>query len=231
MALPSLGTPKFITSIPSTGQEIQYRPFLVKEEKILLMALEGGDEKEIQRAISDILSSCILTEIDVGKLAVFDVEFLFMNLRGKSVGENIELRVGHQDSECTHKTEISINIDDIKVSGNISDGKIEVTDQIGVKLKYPSITDVTRFSSETSEGMFKMIASCIEYVYDQNEVYNEFTIEEMVEWLEGLNQGSFQKITTFFETLPKLSHTIEWKCSKCGETEKVVLEGLNSFFM
>lgn len=232
MALPSLSTPEFFTKIPSTGQEIAYRPFLVKEEKLLLMAMEGNDDQEIQNTILNILNACIITEgVDATKLAVFDVEYLFLRLRGKSVGEMIDIKIGHVDSECNAKTDVSLNIEDIQVQGEISDGKVQITDEIGAMIRYPSIADATRFDSTTADGMFKMIASCIDYIYDQENVYQDFTIDEMVEWLEGLNQSSFQKITAFFEQLPKLSHDIEFTCKKCGETETVKLEGINSFFM
>lgn len=231
MALPLVTTPDFITTIPSTGQEIAYRPFLVKEEKLLLMAMEGDDDTEIQRAIVKILSECILTEgIDVGKLAVFDVEFLFLKLRGKSVGEVVDVKLGHRGSTCTAKTEVSINLEEIKVQGDVSDGKIQITEEIGAVLHYPSISDATANDTTSADGMFRMIASCIDYIYDSENVYNEFTTDEMVEWLGGLNQDQFQKITAFFENLPKLSHDITFTCTKCGETETVTLEGLNSFF-
>lgn len=232
MALPSITAPDFVTTIPSTGQEIAYRPFLVKEEKLLLMAMEGDDDTEIQRAIVKILDECILTEgVDVSKLAVFDVEFLFLKLRGKSVGEVVELKLGHRDSDCTAKTDVTINLEEIKVQGEVSDGKVNITDEIGAMLHYPSIKDATSNDTTSADGMFKMIASCIDYIYDQENVYNEFTTDEMVEWLGGLSQDQFQKITAFFESLPKLSHDITFTCAKCGETETVTLEGLNSFFM
>lgn len=231
MALPSIGTPQFVTTIPSTGEEIEYRPFLVKEEKLLLMAMEGNDDKEVQRAILNTLSNCIITNVDVSKLAVFDVEYLFLKLRGKSVGEIINIKIGHENSECDHKTEVDINLDEIQVLGEISDGKVQITEEIGAKLRYPTIQDATKFETDSSDGMFKMIASCVEFIYDQENVYNEFTVDEMVEWLEGLNQSSFQKITAFFEKLPKLSHDITWTCKKCGKSDTVKLEGLNNFFM
>src|SRR6056300_953333 len=195
MSLPSLGTPEFHTTIPSTGQEIAYRPFLVKEEKILLMAMEGEDDREIQHAILTILEDCIITDVDVNKLAVFDIEYLFLKLRGKSVGEMIDLKISHTESDCDHKTEIRINLDDINVQGDITDGKVQLTDDIGAKLRYPTIADATRYDSGSPEGMFKMIASCVEFIYDQNNVYQDFTVDEMVEWIGGLNQSAFQKVT------------------------------------
>ena len=230
MGLPSLATPQFTTTLPSTGQEIEYRPFLVKEEKVLMMALEGDDQKEIAKAVSNILKSCVLTDIDTNKISTFDFEHLFLQLRGKSVGEIIELRVGHKDdSECEHKTAVAINLDDVKVKGDIKDGKIWITDDVGVKMRYPSTSDLYLID-QTNESMFKLINSCIEYVFDKENIFNEFSEKELEDWVNGLNQNQFAKIAGFFEDMPKLSHDIEWKCEKCGKEEKLTVEGLQSFF-
>ena len=232
MALPSISTPEFQTRIPSSGQEITYRPFLVKEEKILLMALEGGDQREITRSIIKLLRNCILTEdVDAEKLSTFDVEFLFLKLRGKSVGEVIELKIGHTESECTHTTDISVNLDAIEVQGEVSDGKIMLTDQVGVKLAYPTIDSTLGVDTDSADSMFDMITDCIEYIYDQEEVYSDFTKEELQNWVDQLNQSQFKKITDFFQDMPKLSHKVEWTCEKCGEKDSILLEGLQSFFM
>lgn len=232
MALPSISTPTFTTKIPSSGDEIQYRPFLVKEEKILLMALEGGDQKEISTAILKLLDECIITEIYTEKLSTFDVEYLFLKLRGKSVGEVIKVTVGHLEGDCKHKTEASISIEDIQVSGEIQDGKVMVTDSVGVKLRYPSLKDVMNVNGENpdTEAMFDLITDCVEYVYDAENIYNDFTHKEMKEWVESLSQEQFKKISNFFEDLPKLSHEIAWSCSECGKKDSMVLEGLQAFF-
>jgi hypothetical protein len=232
MALPSISTPEFKTKIPSTGQEISYRPFLVKEEKILLMALEGKDQGEITRSIINLLNSCILDDIDVNSLATFDVEFLFLKLRGKSVGEVIELSMGHtEEGECNHRTKVSVNIDSIQVIGELSDGKIMITDTVGVKLKYPTIALSQIKNLDSTEGMFTLIGKSIEYIFDDTEVYSDFTPKEINEWLDTLNQAQFQKITEFFQDMPKLQHKIEWECEKCGEADSMTLEGLQSFFI
>lgn len=232
MALPNIASPTFVTKIPSTGQDIEFRPFLVKEEKMLLMALEGQDTIEITRATKKIIESCVITEIDVDKLATFDVEYLFLQLRGKSIGEVIELRVGHteENSSCDHKTDIKINIDDIKVQGINTQNKIMITDQIGVKVRYPSLNDVTNLNFEDKDATFKIIASCIDVVFDADSVYDDFSGEEMVQWLEGLSQKQFDKIAAFFSTIPSLKYTVKWKCSKCKKEDHFDLEGLHSFF-
>ena len=233
MSLPQLVSPEFTTEIPSTKQKIKFRPFLVKEEKILLMASEGNDPAEMQRAVKSILSNCILTKINVSNLATFDLEYLFLKLRGKSVGEEIELLMKHSSkSECKHQTTVKMNLDDIKIVGKVSDGKIMLDDKIGVKLKYPTFDEVAKMSENQSntEIIYKTMAMLIEYVYTEEEVYNDFTDEEMEEWITKLNQKQFAKITDFLADMPKLSQKVEWTCSKCGEKDTVVLEGLQAFF-
>ena len=165
MSLPQLVSPEFTTEIPSTKQKIKFRPFLVKEEKILLMASEGNDPAEMQRAVKSILSNCILTKIDVSNLATFDLEYLFLKLRGKSVGEEIELLMKHSSkSECKHQTTVKMNLDDIKIVGKVSDGKIMLDDKIGVKLKYPTFDEVAKMSENQSntEIIYKTMAMLIE---------------------------------------------------------------------
>ncbi len=233
MSLPQLVSPEFTTEIPSTKQKIKFRPFLVKEEKILLMASEGNDPAEMQRAVKSILSNCILTKIDVSNLATFDLEYLFLKLRGKSVGEEIELLMKHSSkSDCKHQTTVKMNLDDIKIVGKVSDGKIMLDDKIGVKLKYPTFDEVAKMSENQSntEIIYKTMAMLIEYVYTEEEVYNDFTDEEMEEWITKLNQKQFAKITDFLADMPKLSQKVEWTCSKCEEKDTVVLEGLQAFF-
>jgi hypothetical protein len=233
MNLPSLVTPHFNATIPSTGQEIEYRPFLVKEEKILLMALEGGDKKEITKATKNIINSCIIDDIDINQLATFDIEYLFLKLRGKSVGELIDVKVGHsdEDSECKHRTEVSINLDEIEIHGSEIDNKIMITDDIGVVLRYPGIDDVDLIDENTPETMFDVINNCVEYVFDKDNVYNDFSKKEIKDWVDTLSQKQFLKMSEFFSNIPKLTHNVEWTCSECGEKDSITLEGLQSFFM
>lgn len=231
MALPSISTPEFVTNIPSTGEKIKFRPFLVKEEKVLLMALEGNDQEEITRAILNILDSCILDDVDVGKLSTFDVEFLFLNLRGKSVGEVIEVKLGHIEGDCKALTDASIPIDAIGIVNEISDGKIMLTEDVGVKMRYPTVQDVAKLDMRNSDDTFGLIAQCIEYIYDKENVYNEFTQQEIIDWVGNLNQAQFKNIASFFEEMPKLSYDLKWKCDACGESETRTIEGLQGFFM
>jgi hypothetical protein len=240
MNLPSLVTPHFNATIPSTGQEIEYRPFLVKEEKILLMALEGGDKKEITKATKNIIKSCVIDKININHLATFDIEYLFLKLRGKSVGEVIKVKVGHsdEDSECKHRTEVSINLDDIKVTADgveaeeaSIDNRIMITDDIGVVLRYPGIDDIDKIDESAPESMFDVINNCVEYVFDKDNVYNDFTKKEIKDWVDSLSQKQFMKMSEFFNTIPKLTHNVEWTCSECGKKDSIILEGLQSFFM
>jgi hypothetical protein len=231
MALPSISAPEFTTTLPSTGQEITYRPFLVKEEKILLMALEGEDTKEINSAILKILKNCIISDVDADKFSTFDVEYLFLRLRGKSVGEKVELKIGHSHDKCAYRTEIEVDLDEVQLAGEIKDGKTMLTDTIGVKLRYPALRDIKAGpKQDAADAMYDMITNCIEYIYDAEEVYADFTKKEMQDWIGTLNSAQFKKVTQFFEDMPKLSHTITWTCPECGEEDTIVLEGLDSFF-
>jgi hypothetical protein len=195
------------------------------------MALEGNDQTEITRSIIKLLKNCILTEgVDVSNLATFDVEYLFLKLRGKSVGEVIDLKIGHAESECTHRSDVSINLDDIEIQGEVSDGKIMLTDTVGVKMHYPNIDSTIGVNTDSADSMFGLVTDCIEYIYDETEVYSEFTKQELQDWVEGLNQAQFKKITEFFQNMPSLYHEVKWTCQKCGESDTVRLEGLQSFF-
>jgi|TARA_B110000908_G_scaffold160625_1_gene204033 hypothetical protein len=231
MALPSLTAPEFFTKIPSTGKEIKYRPFLVKEEKILLMALEGNDQNEITNAIITILGNCLEEGVDVSKLATFDVEYLFLKLRGKSVGEVIELRMSHSQGDCKHRTDVGVNIDDINVTEGRPEDKIQLNDEIGIKLRYAGVNDLKGMDPESSEDLFALITGCIEFIYDNENVYSDFTKKEMADWLEQLSSEQFKKVTDFFEAAPKLTHEVNWTCAECGTEDTMKLEGLTSFFM
>jgi hypothetical protein len=229
MGLPSLSVPSFPIKVPSTGEEITFRPFLVKEEKVLLMAMEGKDKNEIKVAINKILESCINEDIDVTKLPTFDIEYLFLNLRAKSVGEIVTFKLGHNSGSCNHKTEVALNLADIQVKGDIHDGTVMLDDKIGVKMHYPTASTFEKLAG-TSENLIEALADCIEYAFDEEDVYDDFTHEEIVEWLGNLNKSQYTKINEFLNNGPKLSHDIEWVCEDCGQKDTVTLEGLYSFF-
>ena len=237
MPLPKISTPTYELVLPSSGRKIKYRPFLVKEEKILIIALESQDQKQIANSIKSILSNCILTRgTKVDKLSTFDIEYLFLNVRGKSVGEQIEVMVTCPDDEKT-QVPMSINIDSIKVEKS-KDHKtdIKLDDQYTLKMRYPSLNEFikTNFSVDTMkvDDTFDLIASCIDQIYSEEESWTQedCTKKEMVEFLEQLNSSQFKEIETFFETMPKLSHKVKVKNPNTGVESEIVLEGLQNFF-
>ena len=238
MPLPKIATPTYELELPSTGKTIQYRPFLVKEEKLLVIALESEDTKQITNAIKAVLKSCILTKgIKVDHLPTFDIEFLFLNIRGKSVGEELEVKVTCPDDKET-QVPITINLDDIKVDKNKEhNNQIKLDDNIMMEMKYPSLEEFIKnnfdFNDKNQmEQSFDLIASCIDKIYTQEEVWatEDCTKKEMNEFLESMNSSQFKEIEKFFETMPKLSHTIKVTNPKTKVKSDVVLEGLASFF-
>ncbi len=245
MALPRVASPTFELTIPSTGEKVSYRPFLVKEEKALLMAIEDGSVAAMSKAMNNIISDCTEGEIKIKDLAPFDIEYFFLQLRGKSVGDTVDLTLrkprnltcGEKLEDCTEKCEIQIDINDINVdSSKIIDSKIELTDTIGVKLNYPQFEIIQKFTGieeDTSpEHIFELINECIEYIWDGEEIYKakDSTKKEINEFVESLSSGQFQKIRGFFDGMPKLKHDIMWKCPKCDKEAPMVLEGIDAFF-
>jgi len=238
MPLPKIATPTYELELPSTGKTIQYRPFLVKEEKLLVIALESEDTKQITTAIKAVLKSCILTRgIKVDHLPTFDIEFLFLNIRGKSVGEELEINITCPDDEET-QVPISINLDDIKVEKKEGHtNKIKLDSSIMMEMKYPSLNEFikTNFDPNDTNRMdqsFDLIASCIDKIYTEEEAWatDDCTKKEMNEFLESMNSQQFKEIEEFFTTMPKLSHTIKVTNPKTKVKSDVVLEGLASFF-
>ena len=238
MPLPKINTPTYDLTLPSTGKKIKYRPFLVKEEKILIMALETEDISQITNAIVEILNDCILTKgVSVTKLATFDIEYLFLNVRAKSVGESVEVNVVCPDDNKT-SVQMEINLDDIKVQKTRGHKNIvKLDDQYSMKLKYPSLNQFidSNFESDEESDVDKsmnMITSCIEMVYDKEESWSasDSTQQELEEFIEQLNSKQFKSIEKFFETMPKLSHKVKVTNPTTEVESEVVLEGLASFF-
>ena len=238
MPLPKIATPTYELELPSSGELIRYRPFLVKEEKVLVIALESEDTKQITTAIKAVLKSCVLTKgIKVETLPTFDIEFLFLNIRGKSVGEELEVNVICPDDGET-QVPITINLDDIQVQKSDNhDNKIKLDDNIMMELKYPSLDQFIKNNFEFDEKnamqqSFDLIASCIDKIYTEEEVWAtaDCTKKEMSEFLESMNSTQFKGIEKFFETMPKLSHTIKVTNPNTKKKSEVVLEGLASFF-
>ena len=240
MALPKIDTPIYELDLPLSKKHIRFRPFLVKEQKNLLMAMESGDSKSIEQNVKQVLNNCTVTEnIDIEKLPVLDVEYYFLNLRARSVGEIVEnkYRCDNQvdESPCGNLMETSLNLLDIKIEDvKENNDVIQLTDTISIKLKYPEFSVINKLSklTDVSDIAFEMIADSVEYIFDGEQFYyaKETTTEEMVEFIEGLNQQQFAKIEDFFANLPKLEKKIEMKCSRCGFEHKLDVEGLESFF-
>jgi len=249
MGLPTITVPKYSLHLPSSGKEIKYRPFLVKEEKILLMAMESEDEKQIMDATITVINNCVLGDLDVGKMPLFDIEYIFLWLRAKAKGEIVELK--YTCPECKNAIDISINIENIKVNKiENHTNKIELTESLGVVLNYPNMTIQSKLDQLKDEAdiekIFKTIQYCIDYIYDAETTYpaKDHTEEELKDFLESLTDPQFQKIAKFFEEAPSLKHTIKLECENkiksdnkkkekakvCGYKEDVILEGLASFF-
>jgi hypothetical protein len=240
MPLPKIATPYYTLELPSTGEEIEYRPFLVKEEKILVLAMESQDTKQITKAIKDVIKSCVKSKVKIEDLPTFDIEYLFLNIRGKSVGEEVEVRIICPDDGET-EVPVTVPIDDIKVQKNPEHNKdIKLDDKLVLRMKYPSLDqfiknnfDFSTVQSESNiEKSFDIISSCIEAIFSDDESWaaSDCTKKELVEFIESMNSSQFKKIEQFFETMPKLSHTIKVVNPKTKVENTVVLEGLTSFF-
>ena len=237
MPLPKITTSEYELELPSNGKTVKYRPFLVREEKILILALESANQKEITNAVKQVIKECVLTKgIKIEQLPAFDIEYLFLNIRGKSVGESIDLLVTCGDDGET-EVGVTVPIADIQVVKSEEHTKdVEIGDGWTVKMKYPSLSQFieTNFteSADTVEKSFQVIASCIDIVYNIDDMFAaaDCTKKELKEWVESLTSQQFQKIEKFFETMPKLTHTLKVVNPKTRKENTVVLEGLTDFF-
>ena len=238
MPLPTISTPTYELTLPSSNRKIKYRPFLVKEEKILILAMESQDTKQIARSVKDVISKCILTKgIKVEKLSTFDIEYLFLNIRGKSVGEKIEVIVTCPDDGKT-QVPMSIDIDSIKIQRDKNHSTdIVLDDTYTLRMKYPSLNEFIKNNFGAVENMgvddtFDLIASCIDQVYTEEESWtsDECTKKELSDFVESLNSSQFKLVENFFVTMPKLSHTIKVKNPNTKVESDVKIEGLQSFF-
>ena len=236
MALPKLGYPTYELELPSTGKTIKYRPFLVKEEKVLLMALESKDEKQIINAVKDLIKNCVITRIKVDTLPSFDLEYLFLKIRGASIGENITLTVTCLDDNET-QVETNININDVEIfKPEGHDSKIMFDDKTGIVMRYPSMkefVDKEFLQKEMkTEDVYGFIADSIDQIFDDEEVYDSSTTtkKEFRTFVDSLTTSQFGKIQKFYETAPKLSHTFKVTNPKTNKESSYTIEGLQSFF-
>jgi len=234
MALPVLNNPNYEMELPSTGEKIEYRPFLVKEQKILMMAMESKDTSAQAKAVVDIIRNCTFGKIDdkIEGLPTFDIEYMFLQIRQKSVGETVEITVTSPDDGET-KVPVTVNLEDInvvKTEGHTNN--IMITDKIGMSMKYPTMKqimgyDITKLDS--MEGTFGIIQDCLENIFDESEVYDEMNKKELTEFIEQMTTDQFQKVTEFFTTMPKLKHTVKVTNPNTGVENEIVLEGMQSF--
>lgn len=239
MPLPRIATPTYELEIPSLKKTIKFRPFLVKEEKILIIAMESQDNKQIGNAVKEVISNCILSKgIKVDDLSTFDIEYLFLNIRGKSVGESVDILITCPDDNET-QVPVSIDLDDIKVQVDSKHSRdIKLDDNLTMRMKYPSLNEFIKnnFNAEnnvTVDDSFELICSCIEQVYSEEESWaaSDFSKKELNEFLEQLSSKQFKEIEKFFDTMPKLSHVIKVRNPNTKVESEVVLEGLSAFFV
>ena len=240
MALPEIATPTYTLTVPSTKKKVKYRPFLVREEKILILALESKNESEITNAVTDVLKKCILTRgVDVDSLPTFDIEYIFLNIRAKSIGEDIRLTVTCPDDRET-QVPVTIYVDEIKVTkpeGHTND--VVIDDKLTLRMKYPSLNQFVESNFEVDDDpetlvnkTFKVVADCMDTVFTEEDAWEakDYTSTERVKFVEQLNSKQYKKVENFFATMPKLSHTIEVINPNTKKKNSVVLEGLADFF-
>jgi hypothetical protein len=243
--LPKIDVPIYELELISTGEKIKFRPFTVKEEKIFLMASESKDSKTIIDATKQVINNCVLSEIDVENLPVFDIENIFLNLRSKSIGEVVRLKYRcnnkifdeemKEEKNCNAIVEIELDLNEVKPQMNQNHNKkIEITDSVGIVMKYPNIKVIEKYDEKNEvNSIFQTIISCIDYIYDSENIYytKDTTKEEIIDFIESLQTKDLQKLKDFFETVPKIQKEISFKCQKCKYEENIVVEGIESFFV
>jgi len=237
MALPINSTPIYSLTVPSTKKQIKFRPFLIKEEKALLIAQQSEDATVMVDSLKEVIKSCVKDDIDVNALATFDLEYVFTQIRARSVGEVIDLTL-KCDTCVDEKAITPVKIDLLKLNVQTPENhttKIELFDDVGITMKYPTMEVVKKLESLNTndiDSVFNIVVECIDYIYNSTEVFaaKDQSKTELTEFLNNLTSDQFEKIQTFFETMPKLKHAIDYKCPVCNKEHHKVLEGLNSFF-
>jgi DNA-directed RNA polymerase subunit M/transcription elongation factor TFIIS len=230
-----LNSAKYEVELPISKKTVEYRPYLVKEEKQLMLAIESQDPAMIMKTVQDIIDACTFGEIKSRNLPTAELELLFLKLRSKSVGETS--RIGYKCTHCGHSNELVVNLEDVQIDiGEAKPNKVMITDKIGIKLKYPTASEVTKIvnSGEKTDinNIFGLITACIEAIFDEENVYDakNLTQKEITDFVESLNSKQFENIKEFFEAIPKLRKDVSFTCEKCGTHNPLVLEGLQNFF-
>ena len=235
MALPQVSLPTYELEVPSTGKKIKYRPFVVKEEKILLLALESGDDKQIEDAVRTLLKNCIQSRVKLEDLAIFDLEYIFLNIRAVSVGEVVEMLLTCEDDGET-QIRYNLNLTEVEVSKPEGhDSKIMLSDTMGVIMKYPSFEEFVKVSiigKDTSSEVIDIMARCVDQIFDGEDVYDSSTTskKEFVQFIEGLTNKQFEDVQSFFSEMPQLKHEIKLKNPNTGVDNEFVIQGLTNFF-
>ena len=232
MALPEIATPTYTLTIPSTKKKVKYRPFLVKEQKILILAMENEDQEQILDAITNTIKACLITNVDMATLALFDIEYLFLQIRARSISEEIEMRVTcADDGETT--VDVKFMVDDVKV--NFPKGHtniIELDNDLTIEMQYPDLDYFAKINfMDEKVDEYELVAKCIKRVYVGEDDFTSDSLDESKEWVEGLTNNQFEKIQSFFETMPTLRHVLKVKNPKTKVVNEVVLEGLSDFFV
>jgi hypothetical protein len=243
--LPKIDVPIYETKLISNGKTIRYRPFLVKEQKLFLMAAESEDSKDTIAAIKQVINNCVIDDIDVDNLATFDIEYLFILLRARSIGEVVNLAFNcnnkvqdekEQEKICGNLVKFDLNLLEIEPTKNDKHtDKIEITDKLGIVLKYPTFNSVNKLdvNSDDMEQILDVIVNCVDYIYDDEQIYyaKDTTKKELMEFVENMKQSDLEKIQSFFNTLPKIKKDLHFNCNKCGYEEDIVVEGIQNFFV
>lgn len=245
MVLPKIEVPEYECVLPSNQKTVRFRPFLVKEQKLLLMASESSEAKDVIDSMKKVIKNCVIGELDVDALPVFDLEFLFLNLRARSVGEVVKINykcnnlISKNDdgieNRCENVVPIEVNVLEINPTfGEGHSNKIELTDKLGIVFKYPTFEVMENIVDKTENDIiFTLIIKCIDFIYDDESIYyaKDATQEELIEFIDGLQQEHLEKIKQFFDTMPKVKKDVEFKCNKCGHHETIEIEGMQNFFV
>ena len=243
--LPKIDVPIYNVKLLSTGKSLRFRPFTVKEEKLFLMANEGEDLTTVVDTIKQILNNCILDEFQIDFLPLFDIEHLFLNIRARSIGEMVNLKYKcnnnvldeetKEEKKCNNVVQIDLNVLEIqpeKQEGHTN--KIEITEKLGVVMKYPNFETLKKFKDATeADSIIKMTVNCIDYVYDADKIYyaKDSQEEDLIEFIESMQSKDLERIKNFFDTMPKIKKDVDFKCNKCGHEEKIEIEGIQNFFV
>tara|TARA_Y100000593_G_C4299910_1_gene332770 strand:+ start:1061 stop:1786 length:726 start_codon:yes stop_codon:yes gene_type:complete len=233
MALPKIATPFYEMKLPSTGETVKYRPFLVKEEKLLLMAMEGGKQKEISNVVKQIINNCTEGKISVEELPMFDIEYLFLQIRIKSVEDTVDISLSCNKCNESFSSTVDLKPIEVHFPDKKQSFKIQLTSDVGLTMKYPTLdmmSDMKPGDETKPEFIFDTISKCIDNIYDEEQVYNDFNKTELEEFVDSLPQEQFKKISDFFEEMPKLQHEIKFSCPKCKHKNTAMLTGLQDFF-